>query len=79
MHVRAVDLHGETPFAMYDSRRRLDIGIDFTRTPAEITSAVQDALQEAFDTGRLRRSSGGHTSADEITRDGASPHPEGPH
>lgn len=76
MHVRAVDLHGECPLALYDGRQRLELGIDFSRPPAEIADALTDLFQEAVDSGRWeRRGSGAHEQADDSTGDGAVPHP----
>lgn len=78
--VRAVDLHGECPLAVYDGRRKFELGIDFSRPPDEIVVALTDLFQEAVDSHRWeRRGSGAHEQADDPTSEGAAPHPdEGP-
>lgn len=58
--VRDVDLHGEAPAAMYDSRRRITLGLDFNAPPDEVAEAVEDLLQEAFDSGRWHRRDTAH-------------------
>lgn len=81
MRVRAVDLNGECPLALYDSRDRFELAIDFNRPPDEIASALEDLFQEAVDTGRWsRRGTGSHELATDLPQQGAAPHPEnGPH
>lgn len=75
VHVHAVDLDGEVVVANYDSCHRYELGIDFSRTPGEITDALTDLFQEAVDTGRwCRRGTGAHELTDDTTEE-AAPHP----
>lgn len=77
MRVRAVDLDGECPLALYDSRDRFQLGIDFSRPPEEIAGALEDLFQEAVETGRwTRRGTGGHEEAADVPQQGAASHPE---
>ena len=55
MQARAVDLNGEAPIAIYDSRDRFVLGIDFSRPPEEIAAALTLMLQDAVDSGRWVR------------------------
>lgn len=75
VRVRAVDLHGECPAALYDDDGRVELGIDFDHfEPEQIADALQGIFQEAVDT-RWTRNAGGHELADDTT-ERAAPHPE---
>ncbi|TXS55218.1 hypothetical protein EAO77_02655 [Streptomyces sp. t39] len=74
IRVQAVDLHGECPVALYDSRRHVEVAIDFGAKPEEIVSALTDLFQESVDTGRWSRSE--HSRAYDSTTEPAAPHPE---
>lgn len=77
MRVRAADLNGECPLAVYDSKGRFALDIDFSRPPEEIADALEGLFQEAVDTGRwTRRGTGAHEQAPDTTRQEAAPHPE---
>lgn len=77
VHVHAVDLQGETPVALYDSASRFELGIDFSQSPEQITSALTDVFQEAVDTSRWqRRGPCGHTECEDRPEEGAAAHPD---
>lgn len=76
MRVRAVDLGGECPVALYDSRSRVELGIDFSRPPEQIADALTDLFQEAVDAGRWNRAgTGAHELGTDQTTEEAAPHP----
>lgn len=77
VRVRAVDLRGECPAAMYDDDGRVELGIDFIHfKPEQIADALQGIFQDAVDTRWERRGTGAHEVADDETAKGAAPHPE---
>lgn len=55
MRVRAVDLNGESPLAVYDGRERFALGIDFSFPPEQIATALENLFTDAVDSGRWER------------------------
>ena len=53
--IHTVDLNGETPVALRDSRTRYDLAIDFTWPAKDIASALQSLIQDGIDSGRWVR------------------------
>lgn len=53
--VEDADLMNEAPIALYDSRTRIVLGIDFAWPASFLVPAINAVLQEAFDSGRWVR------------------------
>jgi hypothetical protein len=58
---------------MYDSLKRVELGIDFSAEPDEIAGALTRLFQEGVDSGRWTRNE--HTRAYVHDEGGAAPHP----
>ncbi|WP_141726191.1 hypothetical protein [Actinacidiphila rubida] len=55
VRVRAIRLDDETPAAVRDTTRLVDLAIDFSHPPGEITAALTALFQEAIDSKRWAR------------------------
>ncbi|MET9955650.1 hypothetical protein ABZ135_29450 [Streptomyces sp. NPDC006339] len=77
MHVEAVDLHGEAPIAVRDTKTSFTLGIDFSQPPERIAATLEELFQEAVDSERWHRRG---TCNRQYAEHRAAPHPEsGPH
>lgn len=78
MHVRAMNLRGEAPVALRDSRSSYDLAIDFSWPPEKIAAALTGIFQEAVDSDRwTRRGTGEHDQPDDEPPSAhANSHPE---
>ena len=66
VHVRAMNLRGEAPVALRDSRSRYELAIDFSWPPEKIAAALTGIFQEAVDSDRWsRRNTGEHAQPDD--------------
>ncbi|MEE4546749.1 hypothetical protein V2S66_32895 [Streptomyces sp. V4-01] len=55
VRVRSLRLDGDTPAALRDTATVLDLAIDFSHSPEEITEALRALFQEAIETRRWTR------------------------
>lgn len=58
VRVRSMRLDDGCPAAVRDTNQVFDLAIDFTKSPGEITAALQCLFQEAIDTERWTRRRG---------------------
>ncbi|WP_329855091.1 hypothetical protein [Streptomyces sp. SP18ES09] len=73
MHVEAVDLHGEAPIAVRDTKSSFTLGIDFSQPPEHIAATLAELFQEAVDSNRWHRRG---TCEQHQAERRATPHPE---
>ncbi|MFE2020132.1 hypothetical protein ACFW9O_19065 [Streptomyces sp. NPDC059499] len=66
--VEDADLMNEAPLALYDSRTRIVLGIDFAWPASFLVPALNKVLQEAFDSGRWVRHDTKATPAETATK-----------
>lgn len=74
VHVEAVDLRGEAPIAVRDTKSSFTLGIDFSQPPEQIAATLEELFQEAVDTERWHRRG---TCDQHRAEHRAAPHPEG--
>jgi len=58
VRVRSVVLDDDTAAAVRDTTKVYDLAIDFTKSPDEITAALEVLFRDAIDSGRWARRKG---------------------